>query len=339
MNNKKIFILIAFILVFTGCNEQQQPEQDRINEIIFAKPDPVEFNEFIFVGMIKRRSGLYRFKMDTKQYETVWSDEKDRIFDLSYSPDRSSAFFISARSYGRRVQLPFIERAALYHYNPANGNVRIIKEFGNGVQIFMRWETDNNFLVAFNTIDTTIATNINQQNLLYSQDGFLIKEEKKVYDLTIDGYPALAPRRNKMYPDNRMFELIVTEGVETDFSLRYSRTDPPLKVLSTEHILKQVEWSSDSRFLFISTINPNTNLRNTDKFSSLYIYSVIDRKLLKQWDGTGLKNFFVVNDLLIFDNGFGQSAYITIINFEEMEEVKQIRIVDGCGIRNIPFLL
>jgi hypothetical protein len=58
--------------------------------------------------------------------------------------------------------------------------------------------------------------------------------------------------------------------------------------------------------------------------------------VVKEWTGGGYKNFFTINDFLIFDDGFGKKSSIYIYNFETGNLIKQIKIKNGCGLNEIP---
>jgi hypothetical protein len=92
--------------------------------------------------------------------------------------------------------------------------------------------------------------------------------------------------------------------------------------------------------LFLSTIkskldSDSLNPQNSGS-SKLIIYSLEHNEILKMWEGIGMKNYFVSGNLLIFDDGFGKDSFIIIYNLETRKTFAEIKIKDGCGLRNIP---
>ena len=80
----------------------------------------------------------------------------------------------------------------------------------------------------------------------------------------------------------------------------------------------------------IKTKNPET--------SELFIYSLSADSLIGAFGGAGLKNFFTLNDLLIFDDGFGNNSVINIFDIKEKKIIDVIKPRDGCGLVYIPQL-
>jgi hypothetical protein len=54
------------------------------------------------------------------------------------------------------------------------------------------------------------------------------------------------------------------------------------------------------------------------------------------WEGEGLKNYFITNEYLVFDNDFGKESYINIYNIKTHQFKKEIKFDNGCGLKNIP---
>jgi hypothetical protein len=104
--------------------------------------------------------------------------------------------------------------------------------------------------------------------------------------------------------------------------------------------LNKISWSDDEKFLLISTLNLENETTKTKKpeTSELFIYSLSADTLVDVFGGSGLKNFFSTNDLLIFDNGFGNNSVINIYNFNKQAVVDSIRTKEGCGLVAMPQL-
>ncbi len=336
----KIFLCIFFLLL-SGCGEKTREKSKTYSS---AKNSLTEkgrkFTNFIFVGMADQKAGLYKYDLSRKKYKEFWSNYNEQVVELSYSPDRKSAFFLTAGHLGKKSVLPFITRVKLYLINLDSLKVKFIKNFGDGVQVFTQWENNNNFKVVMNGIDSIVATYINQQTFIYNIFGKEQLNEVQTYDLTTTGYPE--PYHSKVSynsPDGR-FKLINKNADTTKIYLadiRKNRTD--LIVVSDQH-LNEFQWSDEGKYLIFSTIDISAKNKTFDtkesQTSGLYIYDLRKKKIVKEWNGDGIKNFFIKNDFLIFDNGFGDNSSVSIFNCRTLKIIDAIKIKGGCGLRNIP---
>jgi archaellum component FlaF (FlaF/FlaG flagellin family) len=73
-----------------GCSEKKNEAGGNIQSA--QKP----FTEFLFVGMVNNNSGLYVYDAERKRIKNIWSAKNEKIIELNYSEDRSSAFFLTA---------------------------------------------------------------------------------------------------------------------------------------------------------------------------------------------------------------------------------------------------
>jgi len=331
----KIFsaLLITFLILAIGCGRENKNN----GESSLNKPvkETAKLDYFIFVGMEKGNAGLFKYDINKEQSYLLWSEKKEKVVDLSFSLDRKTSFFLTAGNYGKKGAFPFIDRVKLYLLSK-DSVVTFIKEIGSGMQVFTSWETGNAFKVILNSIDRTVASYIEQHTQIFNEFGKQLVDETKTYNLTADGYPKPLERS------------INNESTDGNFSIFSSQDSVfiiyPYKqkelISITKQKINQVEWSNDGKFVFISTFdissdnktlydkNPNT--------SKLLIFSLDQKKILKQWEGVGIKNFFVQNNFLIFDGGFKNNFTIHIYNFKEMKPADEIKIEGGCGLRNIP---
>jgi hypothetical protein len=69
--------------------------------------------------------------------------------------------------------------------------------------------------------------------------------------------------------------------------------------------------------------------------NTIYVYDVVNQRILMRWDGEDKINFFIVNDLLIYDTGYNYQSAIGVYNYKKNEDVSRIQIRGGCGIVNI----
>ncbi len=105
-----------------------------------------------------------------------------------------------------------------------------------------------------------------------------------------------------------------------------------------KHNLNKIKWSDDEEYLFISTLDLNNETVKTKnpETSELFIYSLTADSLIGVFGGAGVKNFFTLDDLLIFDDGFANNSVINIFDIKEKKIIDVIKPRDGCGLVFMP---
>jgi hypothetical protein len=106
------------------------------------------------------------------------------------------------------------------------------------------------------------------------------------------------------------------------------------------HNLNKLKWSDDEKYLFLSTLdldNETIKTKNPET-SELLIYSLEADSLIKAFGSAGVKNFFMMNGLLIFDDGFSTNSKINIYDLYQKKIVDVIKPSEGCGLVNLPML-
>jgi hypothetical protein len=339
---KTLVLLFLFVFVI-GCREKQQKSP----ELIQAKKTeqvvkPETFDSFLFVGVIVHKPGIYKFDVIKKKRREFWSNYNEQVVELSYSPDRESAFFLTAGHFGKRSFLPYITRVRLYLIDISTNEVKFIKNLGNGVQVFTQWDSNNNFKVIINRADKIVPTYINQQTYIYNLFGKELLNEVQTYDLTKNPYPR-PPHSNINYNSpSGNYKLINQSADSTNVYLENNQTNSVNFITSNSQKLNEFAWSVDENYLIFSTIDITVGNKTISSkepaTSSLYIYNIKQNKIVGEWGGNGVKNFFIKNDFLIFDNGFEQKSSITIFNYRSMKVYDVIKLRNGCGLRDIPEL-
>ena len=168
----------------------------------------------------------------------------------------------------------------------------------------------------------------------------MLQEETKVFDVTKDGYPRLPEAKPDTISPSGNYK-IVFNNEKRDSIFLVERTDSSKNfIIVAGKPVNNISWSDNRKFIFISTLdltpaNPSvfTMKPNT---ASLFVYSIEKNRVQKQWSGDGYKNFFTINDFLIFDDHFGRNSSIYIYNFQTDKIVDQIKIKNGCGLNEIP---
>lgn len=339
--HKTNLLLLLSILLLIGCGEKPQKQTETIP---VKKDKPVvkkeKFDSFLFVGVIIHKPGIYKYNVAEKKRKEFWSNYNEQVVELSYSPDRKVAFCLTAAHLGKKSLLPYIIRAKLYLIDIETSKVKFIKSFGNGVQVFTQWENENNFKVIVNRTDKIVATYINQQTYIYSMFGKELLNEVQTYDMTKSGYPR--PPHNPLNYESPFEDYkFVNKTVDsTNVYLEDMQNGRNYFITSNSQQLNHFNWSYDENYLIFSTINitaGNKTLNSKEPATSdLFIYDIAQNKIVKEWKGSGVKNFFIRNDFLIFDNGFDEKSSITIFNYRTLKIYDVIKLKNGCGLRNMP---
>jgi len=329
---RRSFIILLLPLLVLSCGRKQDEEQEV----------PVErsFDSFIFVGMIQNRPGLYKYNADKSSFSEFWHSKDEKVVELSYQNSYNAAFFLTAVKEGKEGIFPFIKDARLYVISDPASKPVFVKEIGSGLQVFSRWESETVFRIVLNSWDTKVSTYINQRTFIFNTFGRILREETKTYDITSDGYPRLpASKPDSLSPSGR-YGISVKGGKSDSVYLVQRKNNSEYLISKVNKPVNEIVWSDNRNLIFLSTLDVTPANRSifADKpnTSSLYIFSVAEKKIIKKWTGAGNKNFITISDFLIFDDGFGRNSSIYIYNFKEDKIVKQIRITGGCGLRGIP---
>lgn len=339
--------LISILVLFIGCQKNKEdkiPAKEKVLVDTTKTKSLIEdYHQFYFVGMVDKVPGIYKYNFEDKKTRIVWSKRKEKIIDLSYSPDKSTIFFLTAKEYGIEGTLPFVERVKVYQINTETGTITFLKDIGSGLQVFSRWEVENNFQVVLYSFDKAVSTYVNQNIFLFNSFGKAIMDEMITYDLTKDGYPKPPKTVLNMISPSKKFKLIVAEGDYNTFILKDIKTKKDHQVMKTSQQISNAAWSSDSKLLFFSTVdiserNPTLKTKFPET-SQLVIYSTESKKILKQWNGSGVKRFFIESNILFFDSGFLNEAAIYLYNFKDGVMEETIKLKGGCGLKSVPEIL
>ena len=342
---KNKLILLAVVILLAGCGQKKEPpveNKNLVKDSTAAVKIEKHSGSFIFVGMIEHKPGLYRYDFATKKYRQFWSNYNEQVVELSYSPDKKSLFFLTAGHFGKKSLFPYITRVKLYQVDLDSSRVKFIKRIGDGIQVFTQWEDNNNFKVVINRIDEIVATHIYQQTYIYNIFGKEVLNEKEIFDITKSGYPRPNHKPENFNSPSGRYTLLNEGKDTTQVYLLDLKKDDKYFITANGQQLNKFSWPMNERYLVFSTVNllmneGKTKLKDTET-SSLIIYNTMQQNIVKEWGGSGVKNFFIKDDLLIFDNGFLDNSRITIFDLRNLQPYDEIKINRGCGLRNIPEL-
>jgi len=286
---------------------------------------------FFFVGKAGWETGLYKYNLNDNEYELFWSAAKENVVQLLYSDNLEYAFFITARRIGTKRGVSFIRRIKLYSLDLGNSSVELIREIGDAVQLLANW-LDNNFKIQLTQFDMKIASHIKKINQIYSPFGKLLKEETEIFDFIKDSYPQFEMKHTSLISPSGNFG--ITQSADSVF-LSIAGVEGKVFIDSTTSKINKGKWNSDERYVFF-TADPISENKFKKIPSTIYVYDIVNQKTVKKLDSQDKINFFIANELLIFDTRVNYQSSIVVYDFSKDEDVNKIRIRGGCGIINIP---
>ncbi|GAB4289328.1 MAG: hypothetical protein Kow0098_07250 [Ignavibacteriaceae bacterium] len=333
------FFVMTVSIIQCADNEDRNQNPDKNND----NPEITSgFEGFYFVARYNGKEAVYFYNADDKTSKVFWTDKREDVIELSYSPDKNVIFFLTARNYGKKGALPFVRKSKLYRLDPKTKNTEFLKETGSGIQIYTSWETDNNFKIIINSVDPVIATYINQNTLLLNQFGKTLKDEIKIFDLTREGYPKLpAPEIALTSPEGN-FTFVRSQKDSALIQIR-GKDGRLIPVIKTFQNINKILWTEEDSLMIFTTLDLPEELKSVKagktETSNLVIFSVLDTSVVKIWRGDGLKRFLLFDKMLVFDDGFGVNSVIRIFDLTKRIVSDEIRIKGGCGLKNIPKLI
>lgn len=331
----KILIVSFLLLVFASCSDSTKNENQSETGPVKDSLSIYKDDNFLFLTEWFDKVGVYKYNFEKKKYSPVWWHPRENVVMLVYQPGSFPSYFLTCERMGERANFPFFNRLKLFIISPDLSETKQIDDLGSGLQFTARWNEDNNLEVIYTSVDKTTASYVNQYTRIYDHYGKLIDSNIKTYDIQKSGFPRLLPPQNSTISPSGNFGVSFRE----DSVFLKSASADSLKFIAVLNLeLNKIKWSDDEKFLFISTLNlDNESIKTKNpETSELFIYSLSADSVISRFGGTGVKNFFSMNDLLIFDDGFG---YNSIINIFDLTQNKIIDVIDpkhGCGLVFIP---
>lgn len=332
----KKFFCFAIIILLIGCNGNKvnNNKASKIN----GRKTP---GSFFFVGMKDYEPSIFKFNFDSLNQSLVWHNKDYEVTELSYSPNRKNIFFITASGEGRKGVFPFIDGVNVYSLKIDSMKIKYLIQMGNGIQLFNFWESNSLFKVVLNSFDTIKSNTIVHRAVEFNINGEKTSDKVKRYNIIKQGYPEPEIFSNNNFSNGR-FSIDTTNNDTTSIFLIDNEKKDTSLIITVNQKLNKTIWSGDGDYLFFSTldISPQnkTLYKRNPETSKLFIYSLKDKKITKLFEGGGVKNFFVHNEWLIFDDGFEKNSEIKIYDFVNGKIIKEIKINGGCGLENIPRL-
>ncbi len=294
-------------------------------------------NSFLFLTEWFDKVGVYKYDLVKKKYSTVWWHPRENVVMLVYKPGTNPAYFLTSEKMGMRANFPFFNRLKLFIISQDLSETKQIDNLGSGLQFAARWNDDENLEVMYTSIDKTIASYVNQYTKVYDHYGKLVDSEVKTFDIEKSGFPQLIPPQNSTISPSGKFG--VSFKSDSVF-LKIAGSDSLEFIAVMKHSLNKLKWSDNEGHLFLSTLNLDNETIKTKnpETSELFIYSLTADSLVDTFGGAGLKNFLILNDLLIFDDGFDNNSGINIYDLKLQKIVDVVKPREGCGLIAMPIL-
>jgi hypothetical protein len=332
----KILTVFICTLLITACNNQdkknKQSETDQDRDTL-----SIDNNSFLFLTEWFDKVGVYKYDLSKKKYSTVRWHPRENVVMLVYKPGGNPAYFLTSEKMGMKANFPFFNRLKLFIISQDLSETKQIDNPGSGLQFTVRWNEDENLEVMYTSVDKTIASYVNQYTKVYDHYGKLVDSEVKTFDIEKSGFPQLIPPRISTISTSGKYG--VSFKSDSVF-LKIAGSDTLEFVTVMKHSLNKLKWSDNEKYLFISTLDLNNETIKTrnPETSELFIYSLTEDSLVDAFGGAGLKNFFTLNDLLIYDDGFDNNSIINIYDLKQQKVVDVIKPREGCGLVMLPTL-
>jgi hypothetical protein len=333
----KTALVIIHILIIASCNTSDKNEKQSGTTGSNDSLSTADENSFLFLTEWFNKVGVYSYNLSEKKYSPAWWHPRENVVMLIYRPGNYPAYFLTSEKTGVKANFPFFNRLKLFIISHDLSETKQIDNIGSGLQFTARWNDDENLEVIYTAVDKTIASYINQYTKVYDHYGKLVDSEVKTFDIEKSGFPQLIPPRNStISPSGKYGVSFKSDSV----FLKTAGSDTFEFIAVMKHYLNKLKWSDDEEYLFISTLDLNDETIKTrnPETSELFIYSLAADSLIEKFGGEGLKNFFTLNDLLIFDDGFNSNAVINIYDLKQGKVVDVIKPRQGSGLLTLPFL-
>ena len=331
----KIISFILFILLLVACNNSNQDQKKSDNYKITDTTFANEKNNFLFLTEWFDKVGVYKYDLTKKKYSPVWWHPRENVVMLIYKPGKLPSYFFTSDRIGTRGSFPSFSRLKVFIISNDLSETKQIDDIGDGIQFTAVWNDDNNLEVIYTQVDLIKASYVNQFTRVYDHYGKLIDSSIRTFDIQKTGFPELVSSRNSTVSPSGKYGV----SIRNDSVFFKTTTSDSLKLISVlNHNLNKLKWSEDENYLFISSLDADDETVNTKnaETSQLLIYSVIADSLIGSFGGAGIKNFFPLNDLLIFDDGFDNNSVINIFDLKQKKITDVIKPKTSCGLVVIP---
>ena len=191
MNKHLVITFVLFICIFflvVSCKEESAESKKEIFKPVKNTSVNKDPDHFFFVGNGGTYTGIYKYDFVNDSYGIFWSARNEIVVKLLYNDDLQYIYFLTARSFGIRNGISYINNIKLYRLITDKSLVEFVADIGDAIQIYTYWEGID-FRIQFTSFDLRVATYINRTNQIYSPFGKLIQRTVDVFDFIKNGYP------------------------------------------------------------------------------------------------------------------------------------------------------
>ena len=325
-----IFFLFVMLSVFITCTEETAKDK---KEIIEPVKDTVEIkdpDQLFFVGNSGSYTGIYKYDFETDSYEIFWSARNESVVKLLYSDDLQYIFFLTARSYGIKNGISFINNIKLYKLIPELSLVEYITDIGDAIQVVAFWEGIN-FRIQFTSIDLRVATYINRMDQVYSPYGRLVQQTVDVFDYIKNGYPTFDAQPIPLFSPSGKFGFVQKDD---ELLFKNLKDQKEFFVDTLKGFVNKVSWMPGENYAVLTILIENTGGDNPG--SVLLLYNIAEHNTVKKWNSRSKINLLLMPTYLIYDMlNRGKSA-VNIFNYKKLENLREITLRNGCGLTAVP---
>jgi len=330
-----ILLIVSFVFFIIACNEKS--ENDNLSQKYEDTLNVTKKNTFLFITEWFNKVGVYKYDLSKKKYSPVWWHPRENVVMLVYKPGENPAYFFTSDKIGTKGNFPSFSGLKLFIISHDLSETKQIDNIGDGIQFTANWNDDNNLEVIYTDVDKTKASYVNQFTKVFDHYGKLIDSGIRTFDIQKNGFPELVPPRNSTISPSGKFGI----SFKSDSVFLKTTVSDSLKFISAlKHKLNKLKWSNDEDYLFISTLdidNETVKTKNPET-SELLIYSLSADSLIGLFGGAGIKNFFPLDDFLIFDDGFNNNSVINIFDLKQKKIIDVVKPKTGCGLVIFPQL-
>lgn len=328
------FILIPIALLIAGISCKDNSDKNPANDPALKDVASTVINEtkgFYFVGMNSRVPSVYYYDFTSDTIKLIKSKKNEKILELELSPDGRLFYYLTYRRLNKRLAIPEIDGIKIYRFEPSVNKSEFLKSLPPSIQVYSYWMDNDRFRVVSVSFDEVVASYINKNALTFNYFGKLLSDESELFDLIKNGYPVVeVPEINTLSPRKR-FE-IITKNDTVFVKNTYDNSESNLE-LTKDKILK-LSWAEDLKHLIVMIRKKSSDV--PDAAHSIFIYDLINKKIVKTFEQPSIKSFVVLGGYLMYDYKSAQEYKINIVRLSDLEIIKTINKRGGCALKGLP---
>ncbi|MEG8946010.1 hypothetical protein [Rosettibacter firmus] len=303
------------------------------NYKIYYKDEYVKdlFANVLFIANYSGRPSIYNFNLVNKQTRPLWTRWGRKVLTLNYSKNKTEAFIITAKNYNVRNSIPYINDIGLLYYDGLKGEFQEVYTFGDGIQIYSYWETEDTFKVNITFSDSLKPEILIQKIYSFDITGILTNIQQRYFNLQKDGFPKPPKIKPVVISPKGRFQIRNIKEIEKEYIyLRDVIHNSEILIFESKGELKSIKWTDDEKYCMIIAADDITN--NSGK---IIIVDTNKMQIRNIYKGPLNQNLLVHGNFLFFEEEIGTTKQITIYDFNTNSIYYRIQFYDGCGLNNL----